>query len=295
MNSRLINSLLSMKTTDDPTSIRQLLEQATRSLNSNSDSARLDAEILLSHVLGEARSYLHAWPEKTLPTATQAQFKRLVIRRASGEPVAHLVGRREFWSLPLTVTTDTLIPRPETETLVALALEIIPTDVCLLVADLGTGSGAIALALAHERPRCRIVASDISPAAIAVAQSNARQLGIDSIEFHVGDWCEPLTGMPCDVIVSNPPYIPDADPHLDQGDVRFEPRSALAAGPQGLDELQRIARCAHAQLQPGGWLLMEHGYDQGKAVTQLLKSRGFRDVADHPDDAGLSRVITGKR
>ena len=281
-----------MKTTDDPTSIRQLLEQATRSLNS--DSARLDAEILLSHVLDQARSYLHAWPEKNLPTATQAQFNQLIIRRASGEPVAHLVGRREFWSLPLIVTTDTLIPRPETETLVALALEVIPTDVCLLVADLGTGSGAIALALAHERPRCRIVASDISPAAIAVAQSNARQLGIDSIEFHVGNWCEPLTGMPCDVIVSNPPYIPDADPHL-EGDVRFEPRSALAAGPQGLDELEKIAHCAHAQLQPGGWLLMEHGYDQGEAATQLLKSRGFRDVADHPDDAGLSRVITGKR
>ena len=282
-----------MKTTDDPTSIRQLLEQATRSLNS--DSARLDAEILLSHVLDEARSYLHAWPEKNLPTATQAQFNQLIIRRASGEPVAHLVGRREFWSLPLIVTTDTLIPRPETETLVALALEVIPTDVCLLVADLGTGSGAIALALAHERPRCRIVACDISPAAIEVAQSNARQLGIDNIEFHVGNWCEPLAGEQCDVIVSNPPYIPDADPHLDKGDVRFEPRSALVSGPEGLNDLENIAHCAHAHLQPGGWLLMEHGYDQGEAAARLLESTGFCEIADHPDDAGLSRVVTGKR
>jgi release factor glutamine methyltransferase len=284
-----------MKTTDDPTSIRQLLEQATRSLNPDSDSARLDAEILLTHALGETRSYLHAWPEKSLPAETAEQFNRLVTRRASGEPVAHLVGRREFWSLPLSITTDTLIPRPETETLVALALEIIPADANCLVADLGTGSGAIALALAHERPRCRIVACDISPAAIEVAQSNARQLGIDNIEFHVGDWCKPLAGEQCEVIVSNPPYIPDADPHLDKGDVRFEPRSALVSGPEGLNDLENIAHCAHAHLQPGGWLLMEHGYDQGEAAARLLESTGFCEIADHPDDAGLSRVVTGKR
>jgi release factor glutamine methyltransferase len=286
-----------MKTTGEPKSIRQLLEQATRSLhlNPDSDSARLDAEILLTHVLGKARSYLHAWPEKRLPAETAEQFNSLLQRRASGEPVAHLVGQREFWSLPLTITTDTLIPRPETETLVALALEIIPADVNYLVADLGTGSGAIALALAHERPRCRVVATDTSPAAIEVAQFNARQLGFDNIEFHIGDWCEPLAGEQCDVIVSNPPYIPEADPHLDKGDVRFEPRTALMAGPQGMNDLEKIAHCAHAHLQTGGWLLLEHGYDQGKAAMQLLESTGFHDVADHTDDAGLSRVIAGKR
>jgi release factor glutamine methyltransferase len=273
-------------------SIRRLLEQAADQLPAA--SARLDAEVLLAHVLEKTRSHLHAWPEKVPSAEQQAQFQQLLQARIQGEPVAYLTGQREFWSLPLTVTPATLIPRPETETLVALALEVIPVDRPALVADLGTGSGAIALAIAHERPRCHVLATDISPAAIETAAANARRLAINNIEFHHGDWCAPLAGRHCDVVMSNPPYIRNADPHLQAGDVRFEPRSALAAGPEGMDELEKIARCAGRHLQTGGWLIMEHGYDQCEQVTHLLKASGFEAVTDHADDAGLSRVIMGK-
>jgi release factor glutamine methyltransferase len=274
-------------------SIRRLLEQAADQLPA--ESARLDAEVLLAHVLEKTRSHLHAWPEK-IPTAEQqSRFQQLLQARLRGAPIAYLTGQREFWSLPLTVTPATLIPRPETETLVALALEVIPVDRPALVADLGTGSGAIALAIAHERPRCHVLATDISPAAIKTAAANARQLAINNIEFHHGDWCVPLTGRHCDVVMSNPPYIRNADPHLQAGDVRFEPRSALAAGPEGMDDLEKIARCAGQHLNRGGWLIMEHGYEQGEQVTHLLEASGFQAVSDHADDAGLSRVIMGKR
>lgn len=281
-----------MNQASDPVSIRQLLEQATRLLNT--ESARLDAEVLLGHVLQQPRSHFHAWPEKVLPGGSREHFKQLLQRRLKGEPVAYLTGEREFWSLPLSVTTDTLIPRPETETLVAQALQRIPADRPQLIADLGTGSGAIALAIARERPQCQIIATDIATAAIETARQNARRLGIHSIIFHTGDWCEPLTGIQLDMIVSNPPYIAEADPHLLSGDVRFEPRSALAAGPDGMDDLRRIAQCAARHLQPGGWLLMEHGYDQGVPARQLLEGTGFMEVIDYIDDAGQDRVITGR-
>lgn len=277
----------------EPASIRQLLEQAAGLLSS--DTARLDAEVLLAYSLGEMRSHLHAWPEKVLSAEQQVQFYHLLQARIQGEPVAYLTGQREFWSLPLSLNPATLIPRPETETLVALALEIIPVNSTALIADLGTGSGAIALAIAHERPHCRFLATDSSLAAIETATTNARQLGITNIEFHYGDWCEPLAGRLCDVIVSNPPYIRSTDPHLQSGDVRFEPRSALAAGPEGMDDLETIARCAGHHLRTSGWLLMEHGYDQGKQAIHLLEANGFQTVTDHADDAGLSRVVMGKR
>ena len=277
----------------EPVTIRQLLKQAAGLLPA--DTARLDAEVLLAHALEKTRSHLHAWPEKLLSAEQQTQFQQLLQARIQGEPVAYLTGQREFWSLPLGLTPATLIPRPETETLVALALEVIPADSTALIADLGTGSGAIALALARERPRCQLLATDISPAAIATAAANARQLGIGNIEFHTGDWCEPLAGRQCDVIVSNPPYIRNNDPHLQSGDVRFEPRGALAAGPEGMDDLEKIARCAGQLLKTGGWLIMEHGYDQGEQVTHLLEASGFQAVTDHADDAGLSRVIMGQR
>jgi release factor glutamine methyltransferase len=276
----------------EPASIRQLLEQATGLLPS--DTAQLDAEVLLAHALGKTRSHLHAWPEKLLSAEQQSQFQQLLQARTRGEPVAYLTGQREFWSLPLGLTPATLIPRPETETLVALALEVIPADSAALIADLGTGSGAIALAIAHERPRCRLLATDISPAAIETAAANARQLGINNIEFHTGDWCEALAGRQCDVIVSNPPYIRNTDPHLQSGDVRFEPRSALAAGPEGMDDLEKITRCAGHHLRTSGWLLMEHGYDQGRQAIHLLEANGFQAVTDHADDAGLSRVVMGQ-
>jgi len=277
----------------EPASIRQLLAQATERLSS--DTARLDAEVLLAHTLGKMRSHLHAWPEKNLSAEQQLQFQQLLQARIRGEPVAYLTGQREFWSLPLRLTPATLIPRPETETLVALALEIIPVNRSALIADLGTGSGAIALAIAHERPLCHVLATDSSPAAIETATANARQLGINNIAFYHGDWCEPLAGRQCDIIVSNPPYIRNTDPHLQSGDVRFEPRSALAAGPEGMDDLEKIARCAGQHLRTNGWLLMEHGYDQGEQVTRLLEASGFQTVTDHADDAGLSRVVMGKR
>jgi len=277
----------------EPASIRQLLEQAAGLLPS--DTARLDAEVLLAHALGKTRSHLHAWPEKHLSTEQQTQFQQLLQARLRGEPVAYLTGQREFWSLPLVLTPATLIPRPETETLVALALEVIPAGSGALVADLGTGSGAIALAIAHERPCCRLLATDISPAALETAAANARRLCINNIEFHGGNWCEPLTGRQFDVIVSNPPYIRDTDPHLHSGDVRFEPRNALAAGPEGMNDLTRITGCACHLLKPGGWLIMEHGYDQGRQAMDLLQANGFQAVTDHADDAGLSRVVMGQR
>lgn len=277
----------------EPATIRQLLEDASRQLHS--DSARLDAEILLACVLGKPRSHLHAWPERELPPETRARFAALLARRASGEPVAHLTGVREFWSLPLAVTADTLIPRPETETLVMLALEKIPIGSTARIADLGTGSGAIALAIAHERPGCAVTATDASTAAITVARRNARQLGITNVTFLVGHWCEPLPAAPFDLIVSNPPYIAQDDPHLERGDVRFEPRRALAAGPNGMDDLETIAGCARAHLRSGGWLLLEHGYDQGDSITRLLTAEGFLDVSDHVDDAGLGRVAAGRK
>ena len=277
--------------TGDHATIKRLLAAATRRLAH--DSARLDAEVLLACALGKPRSYLHAWPERVVTTATLNTFTELLQRRAAGEPVAYLTGQREFWSLPLTVTTATLIPRPETETLVALALERLPVATPLQIADLGTGSGAVALALASERPACRIIATDISAQSLHIARANATRLGLENIEFVTGDWCTPLPATPFDMIVSNPPYVAATDPHLDAGDVRFEPRAALAAGPHGMDALTRIAAAAGAYLRRDGWLLVEHGYDQGDSTMDLLRARGFRQVSDHADSAGVSRVTMG--
>jgi len=277
----------------EPATIHMLLLQAVELLAT--DSSRLDAELLLAGSLGKSRSYLYAWPEEIPPAAARARFHELLQRRAAGEPVAYLLGQREFWSLPLTVTPATLIPRPETESLVALALQRIPADADGCIADLGTGSGAIALAIARERPRCRVIATDISPEALAVAAANAERLGLSNVQCRAGDWCAALPVMAFDLIVSNPPYIPENDIHLTRGDVRFEPRHALASGPQGMDALQQIARCARNRLRPHGWLLLEHGYDQAQSVTRLLRSCGYENVEDYPDDAGLGRVVTGRR
>jgi release factor glutamine methyltransferase len=281
-----------MSKTGKPATIASLLARATATLNS--DTARLDAEILLAHVLGKTRSYLFAWPENVPNDAQQQQFEQLLTRRLAGEPVAHLVGEREFWSLPLTVTRDTLIPRPETETLVAQALGIIPAGSNRDIADLGTGTGAVALAIASERPDCRITATDTSANALAVARANAQRHGIVNIEFLQGNWCAPLQGT-FDLIVSNPPYIAEHDPHLENGDVRFEPRSALAAGVAGMDALTAIALCAYGHLKNGGWLMMEHGYDQSEQAVRLLESSGYRDISDVCDETGLARVIRGKK
>jgi len=277
---------------DEPATIRMLIAEAAAQLGT--DSSRLDAELLLACCLDKNRSYLYAWPDQVPPAPVQVRFRALLARRAAGEPVAYLLGQREFWSLPLGVTPATLIPRPETETLVALALQRIPADADACIADLGTGSGAIALAIARERPRCRIDATDISVDALAVAAANAQHLGLSNIHFHAGDWCAALPDIRFDLIASNPPYIAEDDIHLTLGDVRFEPRRALAAGACGLDALQAIARCAGAHLRPQGWLLLEHGYEQSEAVTRLLQSNGYGEVCDYPDTAGLGRVTAGR-
>ena len=274
-------------------SIRELLAQAVNRLPGG--SARLDAEVLLAACLGKPRSHLHAWPERSVDDGLRAQFEDWVRQRSNGVPVAHLTGVREFWSLPLTVTPDTLIPRPETETLVELALDRMDRNAPCRVADLGTGSGAIALAVASECPRCEVVATDRSPQALAVAQSNAERLGMRNVQFLEGHWCEALPEQAFDAILSNPPYIDADDPHLAAGDVRFEPRSALVAGRDGMDELVQIAACAFAHLHPGGWLLLEHGYQQGERTVRLLLEHGYESVSDHADASGLSRVTLGRR
>lgn len=281
-----------MNRAPDPDSIRGLLQEGAQLIAG--DTPRLDAEVLLACVLDRPRSHLLAWPEQVPAPEQQARYRELVARRAAGEPVAHLVGQREFWSLPVSVTPATLIPRPETETLVACALDVLPADSHLQIADLGTGSGAVALALAHERPGCHVVATDRSVTALEVAAANARQLGLGNIEFLAGDWCDALANRRFDLIVSNPPYIPVADGHLDQGDVRFEPRTALVAGAEGLDDLARIADCARAHLHSDAWLMLEHGFDQGDRVHALLEQYGYHAIVRHRDMSGHDRVTTAR-
>ena len=255
---------------------------------------RADAEVLLLHVLGQSRSWLYAHADDAVDMAVQTAYEALVARRAAGEPVAYLTGRRGFWTLELEVTPATLIPRPETELLVELALERLPRDAACRVADLGTGSGAIALALASERPRVQVVATDASADALAVARRNALRLGIANVRFAQGDWLAPLAGERYDLIVSNPPYIEAADPHLAQGDLRYEPATALASGADGLDDIRRIVAAAPTHLEPGGWLLFEHGWHQGEVARALLRATGYAQVFTAQDLEARDRVSGGR-
>lgn len=273
--------------------LQELLRQATTRLAAASATPRLDAEVLLAHALGRERSHLLAHADETPETEAAQRFETLLTARARGEPVAYLTSKREFWSLALTVTPATLIPRPETELLVEQALERVPTGATWPLLDLGTGSGAIALALASELPACQVTATDASAAALEVARGNAKTLGISNVEFVAGDWFNPLAGRRFRVIVSNPPYVEEADPHLSEGDVRFEPRSALASGPDGLDAIRRIVAAAPAHLETGASLLLEHGWNQGAAVRELLRAAGFRSATTYTDIAGHERVSAG--
>ena len=275
-------------------SLRDLLVDAAQRLAAVSDTPRLDAELLLAAALARSRSYLHAWPERAAEPEPAARFAAGLARRLTGEPVAYLLGRWVFWSLALEVTPDTLIPRPETELLVEWALARLPGDQPLDVADLGTGSGAIALALAVERPLARIIATDCSPVALDVARRNAQRLNIGSVEFRQGNWCAPLAGERFDLIAANPPYVAATDPHWQEGALRFEPPAALVSGADGLDALRAIIDQAPAYLRPGGWLMLEHGYDQGERVPALLRERGFDAVSDDHDAAGLPRISSGR-
>lgn len=262
--------------------IRTILRRAGETLGE-----RLEAEALLAHVLGVSRAWFFAHADDVPGADALARFEAVVKRRAAGEPVAYIVGRRDFWSLSLEVTPATLIPRPETERLVELALERLPPGGRLL--DLGTGSGAIALAIAKERPDATVHAVDASGAALEVARRNARNLGLN-VTFHHGDWFAPVAGERFDVVVSNPPYIEEGDEHLSRGDLRFEPRSALASGADGLDDIRRIVGDARVHLSQQGWLLFEHGWNQGDAARRLFDTTRWRDAFTATDLEERDRV-----
>ncbi|MBI2381470.1 MAG: peptide chain release factor N(5)-glutamine methyltransferase [Gammaproteobacteria bacterium] len=270
-----------------------MLKGAAARLTGVSDSPRLDAELLLRRVLNKSASWLRTWPEHELNPEQVQAFEAQLARRAAGEPMAYILGEREFWTLRLKVDSHTLIPRPETELLVELALARIPDDAAQALADLGTGTGAIALALARERPLCTMTAVDFSAGALAVARDNAEANRVPGVEFLQGSWYEPLAGRRFSLIASNPPYIDPADPHLSQGDLRFEPRSALVAEEEGLKDLRAIIGQAPEHLHPGGWLLVEHGWQQSEAVCALFRDAGFVDVEAHKDFGGQFRVVSG--
>ena len=257
-------------------------------------AARLDAELLLAKVLGLPRARLQSHPEESPAPAAVASYLRLLERRAAGEPLAYLTGTREFWSLPFAVSPAVLIPRPETELLVERALTLRP-GAAAAVADLGTGCGAIALALASERPGWRIVATDVSEPALTLARGNAAALGLARVEVRAGSWFEPLSGERFDLLVSNPPYVAADDPALERAALRYEPPLALTPGADALECLRTIARAAPRHLADGGWLLLEHGADQAQAVRDELVLAGLRSVRSHRDLAGHERMTEGQR
>lgn len=272
--------------------------QLAPELESISDSARLDIEIILCHILQKNRTWLFTWPDKTLDETQQKAFNDFFQRRKNGEPVAHIIGQREFWSLPLAVNNSTLIPRPDSELLVEVTLELFAQDKpdqprsCL---DLGTGSGAILLALASEKPHWQLLGVDKSIDAVALAEKNRKQLDFNHVKIQQSDWFAQIEPNEFDVIVSNPPYIDPQDPHLDQGDVRFEPRSALIADNHGLADIELIIRASRNYLRSDGWLLLEHGYDQGDAVRELLRAHGFGVVATRRDLGNNERLSFGRK
>ena len=267
---------------------------AEQLIESGSDSPSLDANVLLCHVLDKPRSYLLTWPDKSLDIQQQNQFDALIERRNAGEPVAYIIGEREFWSLPLKVSPSTLIPRPDTERLVELALDkaqLIDGDIL----DLGTGTGAIALALASELPLRKVFGIDLREEAWQLASDNAERLGIANASFWNGSWFTPVpSGTKFALVVSNPPYIEENDPHLMLGDVRFEPKSALVAQDNGLADIKTISENARDYLLNEGWLLFEHGYDQGAAVREILQGFGYSNVETQKDYAGNDRVTLGQ-
>ncbi|WNY86807.1 peptide chain release factor N(5)-glutamine methyltransferase [Leclercia adecarboxylata] len=268
------------------------LQQAISTL-AGGESPRRDAEILLEHVTGKARTYLLAFGETQLTADQQAQLDALLARRKTGEPVAHLVGEREFWSLPLYVSAATLIPRPDTECLVEQALARLPATPARIL-DLGTGTGAIALALASERPDCQVTAVDLMPDAVALAQRNLERLALENVTVQQSSWFTALADQQFEMIVSNPPYIDECDPHLGEGDVRFEPRSALVAADHGLADLSHIIIQSRQHLVSNGWLLLEHGWTQGEAVHNLFLQAGFAQVETCRDYGGNERLTVGK-
>jgi release factor glutamine methyltransferase len=274
-----------MSTVDD------ILRSGTRALDGSSDSARLDAELLLGKILGLPRTGLIAHGNDPVEVERERAYANLIDERLRGAPVAYLTGTREFWSLALRVTPAVLVPRPETEVLVDLALQRLPRDRWNSVLDLGTGSGAIALAIASERPGSRVTGVDISPLALDVAIQNSRDLGLSHIDWRLGSWFDPVPGERFDMIVANPPYVAASDPALEK--LQAEPAIALCVGPTGFEALAAIAGAAAAHLHKEGWLILEHGSDQAPAVVRLLERRGFARISSHLDFSGKPRVTLG--
>lgn len=273
--------------------LREVWREATRRLQaSGSDSARRDAELLMLRVLGKDVMWLHLHDNEFFSPEQAQQFAALLQRRERGEPVAHLTGERGFWTLDLHVNAHTLIPRPETEMLVEFALEKIPANGTASILDLGTGSGAIALAVKSERPACLVTAVDASAGALAVARDNGVRLGL-SVEFLLSDWFSALGSRHFQLILSNPPYIPAGDVHLCQGDVRFEPRTALVSGADGLDDVRTLVQAAPLHLLPGAWLALEHGHDQAPQVRAIMQAAGLRQVDSRRDLNGHERITFG--
>ena len=273
--------------------IDQALAEATLQLQPISESPRLDAELLLARALDVQRSYLFAHPEDEMDPAAAARYAATIAKRIDGMPMAYIVGEKEFWSMTLLVSPATLVPRPETETLVDQAMICIPRKSAMQVIDLGTGSGAIALAIARERPACDVMATDLSEEALAVARENARRLNLPNIEFRQGAWIEPVADLVFDIVVSNPPYIAKDDPHLES--LNYEPRQALESGEDGLDAIRRIAISTSAIMKANGKLLLEHGSQQADAVSAILTEAGWADIRSFNDLAGLPRVTVATR
>ena len=278
--------------------IAEALRQAA-SLIEVTDTPRLDVELLLAVATGYSRTFIFTWPEQVLTPTAQHTFEQMLARRLQGEPIAYITGQREFWSLALHTNNSTLIPRPDTEVLVEVALKHLPSDACRIL-DLGTGTGAIALALASERANASILAVDASPDACALAQLNARSLGFQHVQVECGSWLDLhfvqqlQQQPPFDLVVSNPPYITETDEHLRQGDVRFEPRSALVAADNGLADIHVITQLATTLLKKGGYLWFEHGWQQADSVAALLRAAGFSDVCSVNDFGGNARVSGGR-
>ncbi len=278
------------------TEISQLIQEGVARLGRVTDQPRHEAEILLAAALGKTRAYLLANPERQiLDCEATDRYEASVTRRAHGEPVAYILGEKEFWSLPLEVTRDVLIPRPETELAVERALAHLPPDAPGRVLDVATGSGAIALAIAHDRPRLQVIATDVAPEALEIARRNASRLHLPNVEFRAGHWYTPVAGEHFTLIVANPPYIAEVDPRVERDVRRYEPHAALFAGPDGLQALRVVATGAPRHLVQGGWLVVEHGDMQGHDVRALLVAADFTDVATFRDLAGLERVTEGRR
>lgn len=280
--------------TDSAPTVAALLQASAEKLKGSTRSARLDAEVLLAHALGWQRARLFGDSEQTVRPEIVQRFEQLIGERQTGRPVAQLVGTREFWSLELTVTPDTLVPRQETEMLVECALNRIPPDSKAKVLDLGTGSGAVALALASERPGLEIVATDLSEEALKVARYNAGAHKISNVEFRFGDWFKPAAGERYTAIVSNPPYVTDQEWMLNHFELGHEPAMALRGGRDGLLAIEQLVEAAPAHLEPGGWLLIEHGFRQGPAAMRLFQEAGFTALSTYRDLPGRPRVTEGQ-